>query len=735
MARTPSARSRWEMVHQLFVSGDDPYAGADLPSSRNATAVLVALHGVLILVLLPLFPPDEGLGAAAGWTLALGGALLNLATAVWLLRAREVRFGVMLAVAYAGIAQLLVLQLLAAAVLPYQALMLVWVGASAVQPPRRALALLAVLLAATVAPVVIGEPSADIGDVLGRALLFAAIGLVLIAYVAYVRGQRVALTTQGQQARALAEAATKRVRDLQWITDAALPHVGLQELLDQLLDRIAHVFAADHGAVLIRDAESSRLELRAAHGLAPGLGGDYYRSIAGRLAGRLASSRQPVVLERDATDGALASWLASAGMLSVLGLPLILDRQLLGVLYVGRRTATPFTADDAALLQLVGDRVALAVDRARLFEQERHIAETLQRSLLPEHLPEIPGLEVAVRYLPAGTGMEVGGDWFDMLELGDGRVVLAMGDVVGRGVRAAALMGKLRTSLEAYAYDGRSPREVVERLHSLMERQHRAEMATLLYVAIEPDRGTAELTSAGHLPMLIKAADGTARFVARGSSPPLGALPFVRFESSRVDIDPGSALVLFTDGLVEVRGTSIELRLEQLRRAVEAGPADPEQLCIAVLTDMLGQKEPQDDVALLVLGVSHLPAKGFALELPAEPEALSSVRKALERWLTEGGTNRPDAHAIKVACGEACANAIEHAYRPGDAAFRIEASREDAEVLIIVRDFGGWREPRGTDRGRGLPLMEALMDSVHVDPSAEGTTVQLRRRLTVGTQA
>jgi len=720
------------MVHRLFVSGEDPYAGADLPSSRNATAVLVALHGALLLLLLPLFPPDEALGDAAGWTLGLGGALLNLATAVWLVRAPEVRFGVMLAVAYAGVAQLLILQLLAEAVLPYQALMLIWVGAAAVQPPRRALALLSVLLAATLAPAVIGEPSADVRDLVGRALLFAAIGLVLVAYVAYVRGQRVALRAQEQDARAVAEAATRRVRDLQWITDAALPHVGLQDLLDQLLDRIVQVFAADHGAVLLRAEEGSRLQLRASSGVPPTLGGDFYRSLADRLAGRLASSRQPVVLDRSDTGGALASWLARAGMQSLLGLSLILDRQLLGVLYVGRRTSRPFSEDDAALLQLVGDRVALAVDRARLFEQERHIAETLQRSLLPEQLPQIPGMEVAVRYLPAGSGMEVGGDWFDMFELSDGRVVLAMGDVVGRGVRAAALMGKLRTSLEAYAYDGRSPQEVVERLHSFMERQHRAEMATLLYVAIDRDRGSAELTSAGHLPMLIRDADGSTRFVARGASPPLGALPFLRFASSHVKVAPGSALVLFTDGLVEVRGTSIELRLEELRRAVEAGPAEPEEVCDAVLTQMLGCDEPQDDVALLVLSVSRLPAKGFALDLPAEPEALASVRKALERWLSEAGTSRRDAHAIKVACGEACANAIEHAYRPGDAAFRIEASREDSEVLIVVRDFGGWREPRGTDRGRGLPLMEALMDSVHVDPSSEGTTVQLRRRLAVG---
>jgi serine phosphatase RsbU (regulator of sigma subunit)/anti-sigma regulatory factor (Ser/Thr protein kinase) len=716
------------MVHQLFVSGEDPYAGADMPSSRNATAVLVALHGLLILVLLPLFPPTEGLGEEAGWALALAGALINIAAATWLLRARQVRFGVMLALAYAGIAQLVLLQFLAQTVLPYQALMLIWVGAGAVQPPRRALPLLAVLLAATLAPIATGEPSAETRDLIGRALLFAAIGLVLIAYVAYVRAQRVMLRAQERDARADALTATKRVRDLQWITDAALPHVGLQDLLDQLLNRVVHVFGADQGAILLR-GEGPRLELHASRGVPSKLRRDHYRSVAGRLAGRLASSRQPVTFERSQTTAALQSLLASADMESVLGLPLILDRQLLGVLYVGSRVSRPFSEDDAALLQLVGDRVALAVDRARLFEQERHIAETLQRSLLPEQLPQIPGMDVAVRYLPAGAGMEVGGDWFDMLELGDGRVALAMGDVVGRGVRAAALMGKLRTSLEAYAFDGRSPEQVVERLHSLMERQHRSEMATLLYVVIEPDRASAELACAGHMPLLIRGASGEARFPAGDVSPPLGALPFVRFQASRVDLEPGSSLLLFTDGLVEVRGTSIELRLEELRRAVETGPSAPEALCDVLLERMLGHEEPQDDVALLVLSVSPLPAQGFTLDLPAEPEALSSVRQSLERWLSEAGTSRRDAHAIKVACGEACANAIEHAYRPGDAAFRIEASRVDSEVLIVVRDFGGWREPRGTDRGRGLPLMEALMDFVQVDPSSEGTTVHLRRRL------
>jgi serine phosphatase RsbU (regulator of sigma subunit)/anti-sigma regulatory factor (Ser/Thr protein kinase) len=731
VTRTLSARLRWDPVRELFVSGEDPYAGADLPSSRNAMAVLVALHGVLVLALLPLFPPDEGLGELPGWLLAVGGAGVNLGAAAWLVSDRQVHFDRMLALTCLGIAQLLLLQFLAQTVVPYQLLMLVWVGASAVQPSRRALVLLVVLLAATLAPIATGQPSAEDRNIIGRAVLFGAIGLVLIAYVAYVRAQRVMLRTRERDARAEATAATKRVHDLQWITDAALPHLGLEELLDHLLNRIIGVFAADHGAILLRTDQGSPLELRASRGLSPNRGADLYRSIADRLAGGMSLPGRAVILERTERSDPLESMLASAQVESVLGVPLVVDRRLLGVLYVATGRPRRFSDDDAALLQLVGDRVALAVERAGLFERERHIAETLQHSLLPEQLPDIAGTHVAAQYLPAGAGMEVGGDWYDVFELTDGRIVVAIGDVVGRGVRAAALMGKLRTSLEAYSFDGRTPQQVVERLHSLIERQHQSEMATLLYVSIEPDRGSAQLVNAGHLPLLLRDANEQARFVAQDASPPLGALPYVRFEVARVDIEAGSTLLLFTDGLVELRRTSIELRLEALRRTVETGPSEPAALCDAVVRKMLGREEPQDDVAVLALKLSPLPAHGFALDLPAEPEALASVRKALERWLKQAGTSRRDSHAIKVACGEACANAIEHAYRPGDAAFRVEASRMDSEVLIVVRDFGTWRDQRGTDRGRGLPLMEALMDSVEVRPSSEGTTVRLRRRIAV----
>ena len=259
----------------------------------------------------------------------------------------------------------------------------------------------------------------------------------------------------------------------------------------------------------------------------------------------------PVVLEQRDTGGALAARLARAGVQSLLGLPLVLDRKLLGVLYVGRRTHRPFSDDDAALLQLVGDRVALAVDRARLFEQERHIAETLQRSLLPEQLPRIPGLAVAVRYLPAGAGMEVGGDWFDMLELSDGRVVLVMGDVVGRGVRAAAMMGDFgpRSRPMPMTADPRGGPGAPSLPDGAAAPGGDGDT---LYVAIDADRGGAELASAGHLPAHPSRRRGDAFRSANGLAPARGA-PLVRF--GRLAWSWGRLRArLYTDGLVEVRG-------------------------------------------------------------------------------------------------------------------------------------------------------------------------------------
>ena len=726
MTATGTRRARLSAVGELFARGGDPYAGADPTTSRTAVAVLSLLHGVLILGFLPLFPPTPAVGQVAGWILAAVVVVADIGAGVALLRdRRDVDFNLLLALTYAGIAGIVIVQLLSESVLPWQLFMLVSVGAAAVQPARRAGVALVVVLLATLAPLTISEGATEEGDIVGRALLFAAVGLVLIVYVNYVRAQRLGLQSQERYARAEADAAAKRVRDLQWITDAALAHRALDDLLDALLERISEVFEADHSAILLSVDGGRRLGLGASRGTRTEAGGEMQIPPEHEFASRVAEERRPLALEREQGEGSPPP---QVGLRSLLGVPLIVGARTIGVLYVGTRASRDFPEADTALLELVGDRVALAVDRARLFEHERHIAETLQRSLLPE-LPRIPGIEVAVRYQPAGGGTEVGGDWYDMLELPDGHIVLAMGDVVGRGVRAAALMGKLRTALEAYALDGHSAVSVIQRLHSLMERQHRSEMATLLCMTLDPDQGSAELANAGHLPALVRDPDGKAAFLATATSPPLGALPYSRFEQQDAQIAFDSTIMLFTDGLVERPGVSIELRLEELRRTVEAGPDDAEALCDAVMAQMLVGREPGDDVALLALTLCKLPRQGFTLEFPAEPEALATIRTALERWLNQTAVRREDVYAIKVACGEACANAIEHAYRPGDAAFRLEATLGDDDVLLAISDSGTWREQRGVDRGRGLALMEALMDSTEVSPSTTGTTVRLRRHL------
>jgi anti-sigma regulatory factor (Ser/Thr protein kinase) len=723
MTGTGTRGARLSAVSDLFARGDDPYAGADPTTSRTAVAVLSLLHGALILGFLPLFPPVEGLGPAAGWIVAAAVVLVGIGAGVaLLLERREVRFNVLLALTYAGIGEILLVQFLAQSVLPYQLFLLIWVGAAAVQPARRAVAVLVVLLFATLAPLALTEGTIEDRDTVGRALLFAAVGLVLIVYVNYVRAQRLSLQRQERYARTEADAATKRVRDLQWITDATLARRDLDDLLDELLERITRVFEAGYGAILLSVGDGRRLELGALRGVSSPVG-NQTEFAEQDFASRVAAERAPLAVERSRGEGSPTS---GAGPRSLLGVPLLVSARTIGVLYVGTRSPRRFSEADIALLELVGDRVALAIDSARLFERERHIAETLQRSLLPE-LRHVPGTTVAVRYQPAGGGVEVGGDWYDMLELDDGRIVLAMGDVVGRGVRAAALMGKLRTALEAYALDGHSPGSVLQRLHSLMERQHRSEIATLFCVIVDPDDGSAEFANAGHLPALVRSPDGNASFLGAAKAPPLGALPYSRFGQESAQIPFDSTILLFTDGLVEQPGVSIELRLEALRRIVEAGPADAEELCDAVMTQMLIDVELGDDVALLAFTLSSLPRQGFMLELPAEPEALASIRTALERWLKQTGACQEDVYAIKVACGEACANAIEHAYRPGDAAFRLEATLGQDAVQIVVHDYGTWREQRGVDRGRGLALMEALMDSIELAPSATGTTVRLRR--------
>jgi anti-sigma regulatory factor (Ser/Thr protein kinase) len=365
----------------------------------------------------------------------------------------------------------------------------------------------------------------------------------------------------------------------------------------------------------------------------------------------------------------------------------------------------------------------------QLYEREHRIAETLQRSLLPERLPQLPGLSVAARYSPAAAEAEVGGDWYDVIPIPGGRVGLVMGDVAGKGLGAASMVGRLRSALRAYALEGHDPAAAVEQLNRLVWTElDESQMATLIYVIIDPADGGLRWVNAGHMPPLLVVGDRLPHFLEGGRSVPLGVMPFPNFEENSVEVRPGATVVLYTDGLVERAGEHIDDGLAELAKVVKEAPAGPDQLCDHVLEAMVPDAGAPDDVALLAL--QNTPIQDFFnVELPTEPEALASVRNMLRRWLRHVDGTEQEIAEITTACGEAATNAIEHAGARADTPFEVAGRLDGKEVVITVRDFGAWRTPRHGDQGRGLGLMRALMDRVEVTPSPEGTTVLLRRTL------
>ena len=368
------------------------------------------------------------------------------------------------------------------------------------------------------------------------------------------------------------------------------------------------------------------------------------------------------------------------------------------------------------------------ITESKQAEREHRIAETLQRSLLPDRLPEIPGVALAARYVPATADMEVGGDWYDVVPLPDGHVGLAIGDVAGHGLRAASVMGQLRMALRAYALEEESPAEVVRRAHQLLERVGLPDIATLVYLVFDPETGTVHYANAGHPPPLTVGPDGNTAYLEGGLAPPLGAVAHPEFVEGSAELPGGATLVLFTDGLVERRGDSLRTGLERLQREVEAGPDDLDDLSDHLVQSLVGS-EVSDDVALLALRPVPFGGQPLHLRAPAEPEALASLRQTLRRWFREVDAPEQDAYDVLVACGEACANAIQHAYGAAEGHVDIDVAMHEGAIEVTVRDSGRWREASPDGGGRGIDLMRGLMDSVEVDTGADGTVVSMRRRL------
>ncbi len=417
------------------------------------------------------------------------------------------------------------------------------------------------------------------------------------------------------------------------------------------------------------------------------------------------------------------------GVNAVLVVPLPGDDGPMGALaFASRDPQRHYGADDIALAEEIARRFAPVVEGALRLEEERTMAEMLQRSLLPQRLPDIPELDVAARYLPGTAGLAVGGDWYDLLPLPDGRVLLAIGDVVGHGVMAAAAMGRARAAAQLCALTEVGPGELLTRLNTFFAADGEASMLTLFVALHEPFTGRLEYANAGHPPPLVRDAAGGVRFLDGTTGAPLGADPMHAYGQHVDELGPGASLVLYTDGLVERRNESLDVGLSRLRHAVQAGPEDLADLLAHLLTVMLPEAGAGDDVALLVVR-SKVEGERLQLALPARPDQLRILRTRLAGWLERHGVDREAIFEFSLAVSEAAANAVSHAYGLEAAGFGVEVVWDDNVLVCTVSDRGRWQAQPRDDDGRGLMLMRTLSDSLDIDAGENGTRVVLRRRV------
>jgi GAF domain-containing protein/anti-sigma regulatory factor (Ser/Thr protein kinase) len=528
--------------------------------------------------------------------------------------------------------------------------------------------------------------------------------------------------------QSLLEQSTRQLEHVYRLADPALSELALEPLLDELLARAREILDVDTAAILLLDDAGQELVARAAKGLEEEVERGVRIPVGGGFAGRIAAGRTPIYIADVDHAEILNPILREKGIRSLLGVPMLVEGAIVGVLHVGTVTPREFTNEDAALLQLAAAQAAPAIDRARLFDaldRERRSAVALQRSLLPDRLPDLAGIETAARYLPARD--EVGGDWYDVIDLPVGSVGLAIGDVAGHGLRAAALMGQLRTGLRAYALEGHAPGETLKRLDRLLQTISGRGMATAGYAVVDPATGALRYAGAGHPPPVIVREGERALLMKGRPAPPLGSLPFPAYHDVHDALEPGDTILLYTDGLIERRREPLTAGLERLRE-LAAAPRSPEQLCQHVIERLVPATGGDDDIAVVALRIRPV-QDAMRIRFAADPQVLSQMRRTVGRWLQAHGAEPKEVAAITLACGEACANAIEHAYAPGVASFELEADHDDGVVTLAVRDTGRWRAARGTNRGRGLKMIAAAVDELDVRTTSAGTEVVIRHRL------
>ncbi|MFD4030485.1 SpoIIE family protein phosphatase [Streptomyces sp. NPDC058637] len=453
-----------------------------------------------------------------------------------------------------------------------------------------------------------------------------------------------------------------------------------------------------------------------------------------------------------------ATWpLASGfGRRSWAFLPLIASGRTMGAWMAGFRHSVGFSPDERSVLTTVARMLAQALTRAGAAETERELSLGLQKAMMPSLGPGVPGLTVAARYVPTGGGLQVGGDWYDMIPLPNGRIALVIGDVQGHDVRAAGLMGQLRIALRAYASEGHRPDAVLSRASRFLsgltgadglaeggDGPGAARFATCLYAEADPETGTLDIARAGHPDPVVISVDGTAVIRQTAGGLPLGIEKDADYPTTRVVLGPGETIMLCTDGLIETGGHDMATGWTRLRPILERPVEDLEKLADTLVQAVHGPTSHyttgpladrrEDDIALLVLRREAPPSRRplgrrSAMTIAqAEPERVAAsrqqVRELLHDWADE---EQVDAAVLMVS--EMATNVLVHT--DGDALLVAEVSGVYGErrLRVAVGDSSDElphkrRPGEMASSGRGLVLMEMLADAWGVDPQGEGKSI------------
>ena len=392
----------------------------------------------------------------------------------------------------------------------------------------------------------------------------------------------------------------ERLRRIESVTDVTLSKLDVEALLAELLDRIRDVLGTDTATVLLLDESSPFLAAAASSGMEEEVAQGVRIQVGRGFAGRIAAERRPVILENVDATNVVNPLLLRRGIRSMLGVPLLNGASLVGVLHVGTLAPRRFTDQDVALLELAADRVAMAT-AARRAVIDRVSAAVLKRSLEPHRLPDLPGLDLAARYVP-GSRFGVSGDWYDVFVLPSALLGVVIGDVMGHGLHAATVMGRLRSALRAYALEDDDPAGVLARLDRKIQHFEPGQMGTVLYALLDPRTYAIRLANAGHpCPALAQPGVPT-ELVGLPVDPPLGVEPNTPRRSASLDLKPGALLCLFTDGLVERRNGDLDHAFDQLCGALTAHSIrTAESACAELMAGLIANEAPQDDVSVLAV--------------------------------------------------------------------------------------------------------------------------------------